>query len=86
MTRDVCIDIDEIVFEGVDVSDLEAFRAALGAELTGLAAGHRREYPGGTASVLHGAPVVQSAADSLGADVARSAWSSIVPRFGGGPA
>ena len=79
------VDIDEIVFEGVDVSDHEAFQAALVAELSELAADHRTEYRGGTAPVLHGAPVDQSAADSLGADVARSAWSSIVPPVGGGP-
>jgi hypothetical protein len=82
VTRDVRIDIDEIVIDGVDVGDVGAFRAALVAELTGLASGHRGDYPSGRAYELRGSPVESSPSERLGASVARSAWSSMIPSQG----
>jgi hypothetical protein len=75
--------IDEIVLDGVDVPDVGAFRTSLVAELSRLASGHQGTYPSGAAPVLVGTPVGPSTVDGLGAEVARSVWSSMVP--GGSP-
>jgi hypothetical protein len=83
---EIRIAIDEIVVDGVAVADPGAFRADLVAELTALASGYAADratgaapaHPGGTAAVLSGAPVAAGSA-TLGADVARSVWASMIP-------
>jgi hypothetical protein len=80
LMRDIHIHIDEVVLDGVALSDPDGFRAALAEALTGLVDGHRGGYPSGVASVLHGTPV---AAPVLGQDVARSVWASLIPGAGG---
>lgn len=84
-TPAVRIAIEEIVLHGVDVGDVDGFRADLVAELTALAGGYAADraagtapaHPGGTAPVLLGDPVA-AASRTLGADVARSVWGSMV--------
>jgi hypothetical protein len=73
---DIDISIDAIVLDGVDIGDVDAFRADLMAELAGLAAGFPLDHPGGTAAVLRVAP---GPGASPGTRVARSVWSSLVP-------
>jgi hypothetical protein len=83
---DIRIAIDEIVLHGVPVTDPDAFRAGLVAELTALARGFAADrasgtapdHPGGTAAVLHGGPVA-AGSPTLAADVARSVWGSMLP-------
>jgi hypothetical protein len=78
LMRDVHIHIDAVLLDGVTVTDPGVFRAALEATLTELAEGHRGGYLSGAEQVLKGEPV-QSNSDSMGADVARSAWASMIP-------
>src|SRR5689334_6902234 len=86
---EIGIAIDEIVLDGVAVADPQAFRADLVAELTALAGAYAADratgaataHPGGTASMLSAAPVAAEST-TLGADVARSIWSSMIPSRG----
>ena len=73
--REIEISIGDIVFDGVEVPDAGAFRAALVASLTSLVSAHEGPLEGGAASELHGAAL--SGVDNLGADVARSLWGAI---------
>lgn len=82
--RDIHLHIDEVVVDGVELADPRAFRGALEAALAGLAERHRGEFPAGTATVLHGPAVTAATPDGLGAEVARSIWSSIIPARNGG--
>ncbi|MET8336021.1 hypothetical protein ABZV14_27900 [Streptosporangium canum] len=74
--REIHVHIDEVMFDGAEGSDLDAFRAALERTLRALAEDHDGEYSSGRAIFLDGQPVV---APADGAAVARSVWHSIVP-------
>ncbi|TDB87405.1 hypothetical protein E1264_14670 [Actinomadura sp. KC216] len=76
--REIHIHIGEVVLDGAAGSDPADLLAGLEGELRALARDHGGPYPSGHAAHLDGRPVT---APPGGADVARSAWRSIV----GGP-